>query len=105
MPNRASIVRFIVTAEKSLYATNENDYHQLNFSTCPATVKSYFQFFNKTESVKLAIAPDVLAVLVEKGELRATDFRCLDLVSKQIVWKMFLSLAAAKLSGRQTRHT
>jgi len=68
-------------------------------------VKRFFSFFSKTESVKLAIAPDVLAVLVEKGELHATDFRCLDLGSKQIVWKMFLSLAVTKLCDRQTRHT
>ncbi|WP_446810641.1 hypothetical protein ACH50O_03425 [Methylomonas sp. 2BW1-5-20] len=48
--------------------------------------------------MRLAIAPEVLAALVEKGEIHATDFRCLDLGSKQIVWKMFLAQAKAKLS-------
>lgn len=64
-------------------------------------VKRLFSFLDKADCVNLAIAPDVLAALVEKGQLHATDFRCLDLGSKQIVWKMFLGLAAAKLGGRQ----
>jgi hypothetical protein len=53
-------------------------------------------FFRKPNTVKLAIAPEVLASLVEKGQLHAADFRCLDLGSKQIVWKMLLTLALAK---------
>ncbi|MCQ8183577.1 hypothetical protein NP603_20890 [Methylomonas sp. SURF-1] len=71
------------------------------FTALLASVKRLISFFDKTDCVNLAIAPDVLATLVEKGQLHATDFRCLDLSSKQIVWKMFLSLAAAKLGGRQ----
>lgn len=46
----------------------------------------------------MAIAPEILAALVEKGEIHATDFQCLDLGSKQIVWRIFLSLAKTKLS-------
>ncbi len=64
-------------------------------------MKRLFSFLDKADCVNLAIAPEVLAALVEKGQLHATDFRCLDLGSKQIVWKMFLSLAAAQLGGRQ----
>ncbi|MDP2903076.1 MAG: hypothetical protein Q8N96_08195 [Methylovulum sp.] len=60
-------------------------------------MKNLLHFFRPRLTVKLAIAPDVLAALVEKGQLRATDFRCLDLGSKQIVWKMFLTLTKAKL--------
>lgn len=71
------------------------------FTALLASVKRLISFFDKTDCVNLAIAPDVLATLVEKGQLHVTDFRCLDLSSKQIVWKMFLSLAAAKLGGRQ----
>jgi hypothetical protein len=48
--------------------------------------------------VKLAIAPEVLTALVEKGQIHATDFRCLDFGSKQIVWKIFLSLAKSKMN-------
>jgi len=55
--------------------------------------------FRPRSAVKLAIAPEVLAALLEKRQLQATDFRCLDLGSKQIVWKMFLTLAAARLKA------
>ncbi|MBD9357146.1 hypothetical protein [Methylomonas albis] len=61
-------------------------------------MKRLFPLFREPEAVRLAIAPEVLAALVEKGEIHATDFRCLDLGSKQIVWKMFLAQAKAKLS-------
>jgi len=86
-----------------LYGLNENNYHLFQIHSLLATVKRLFSFLDKSDCVNLAIAPDVLATLVEKGQLHATDFRCLDLGSKQIVWKMFLSLAAAKLGGRQRR--
>ncbi|MGR9085731.1 MAG: hypothetical protein ACU841_01480 [Gammaproteobacteria bacterium] len=59
-------------------------------------MKNLLPFFRKPAAVKLAIAPDVLESLIEKGQLHATDFKCLDLGSKQAVWKMFLSLALAK---------
>lgn len=55
-----------------------------------------FSFFRNPPTVRLAIDPEVLASLVEKGQLHAADFRCLDLGSKQIVWKILLSLALAK---------
>lgn len=84
------------------YDLNDNNYHLFQIHSLLASVKRLISFFDKTDCVNLAIAPDVLATLVEKnGQLHATDFRCLDLSSKQIVWKMFLSLAAAKLGGRQ----
>jgi hypothetical protein len=41
----------------------------------------------------------VLAALMANGQLHATDFRCLDLGSKQMVWKMLLSLAKSKLTA------
>jgi hypothetical protein len=62
-------------------------------------VNKLLAFFQEPSAVRLAIAPEVLATLVEKGELHATDFRCLDLRSKRIVWKMFLLLAMSKLGG------
>lgn len=61
-----------------------------------AAMHRLISFFRKPPTVRLAIAPEVLASLVEKGQLHAADFRCLDLGSKQIVWKMLLSLALAK---------
>lgn len=59
-------------------------------------MNSIFSLFRKRSTVRLAIAPEVLASLFEKGQLHAADFRCLDLGSKRIVWKMLLSLALAK---------
>jgi hypothetical protein len=55
-----------------------------------------FSFFYKPTTVRLAIDSEILAALIENGQLHAADFRCLDLGSKQIVWKMLLSLALAK---------
>lgn len=74
-------------------------------------MKLFLSFFKAPQAVKLEIAPNVLAALMEKGQLHATDFRCLDLGSKQIVWKMLLSLAKSKLAaargnsspGKETR--
>ena len=74
-------------------------------------MKLSLSFFKAPQAVKLEIAPNVLAALMEKGQLHATDFRCLDLGSKQIVWKMLLSLAKAKFAaargncnpGKETR--
>jgi hypothetical protein len=61
-----------------------------------AAMNHLFSYLRRPSAVRLAIAPEVLASLVEKGQLHAADFRCLDLGSKQIVWKMLLSLALAK---------
>lgn len=58
--------------------------------------ESVISFFRKPSTVRLAIAPEVLASLFENGQLHAADFRCLDLGSKQIVWKMLLTLALTK---------
>jgi hypothetical protein len=56
-----------------------------------------FSFFRPPLTVKLEIEPECLASLMEKGQIHATDFRCLDLGSKQIVWKMLLSLTKSKI--------
>jgi len=61
-------------------------------------VNKLFSLFREPAAVRLSISPEVLAALVKKGELHATDFRCLDFGSKQIVWKIFLSLAKSRLS-------
>jgi len=61
-------------------------------------MKTFLSFFRPAPFVKLAIAPEVLTALVEKGQIHATDFRCLDFGSKQIVWKIFLSLAKSKMN-------
>lgn len=76
-------------------------------------MKLFLSFFKAPQAVKLEMAPNVLAALMEKGQLHATDFRCLDMGSKQIVWNMLLSLAKSKLTaarrncnlGKETRST
>ncbi|WP_036243004.1 hypothetical protein [Methylobacter luteus] len=60
-------------------------------------MKFLFSFFRSPLTVKLEIEPKCLASLMEKGQIHATDFRCLDLGSKQIVWKMLLSLTKSKI--------
>lgn len=60
-------------------------------------MKFLFSFFRPPLTVKLEIDPQCLASLMERGQIHATDFRCLDLGSKQIVWKMLLSLAKSKI--------
>ncbi|WP_367154760.1 hypothetical protein [Methylomonas sp. HYX-M1] len=62
-------------------------------------MKMFSSFFKAPATVKLEIEPRYLAVLIANGQLHATDFRCLDLNSKQIVWKLLLTLAKAKLNG------
>ncbi|PPD32662.1 MAG: hypothetical protein CTY19_11075 [Methylomonas sp.] len=61
-------------------------------------MKLFLSFLKAPQAVKLEIQPNVLAALMANGQLHATDFRCLDLGSKQIVWKMLLSLAKSKLT-------
>lgn len=61
-------------------------------------MKLFLSLFKAPQAVKLEIEPSVLAALMEKGQLHATDFRCLDRGSKLIVWKMLLSLAKTKLA-------
>jgi hypothetical protein len=73
----------------------------MKFNSGCFVVNKLLAFFQVPSIVRLAIAPEVLATLVEKGELHASDFRCLDLRSKRIVWKMFLLLAMSKLGGNQ----
>lgn len=60
-------------------------------------MKFLFSFFRPSLTVKLEIDPQCLASLMERGQIHATDFRCLDLGSKQIVWKMLLSLAKSRI--------
>ena len=62
-------------------------------------MKLFLSLFKAPQAVKLEIQPKVLAALMANGQLHATDFRCLDLGSKQIVWKMLLSLAQAKFTA------
>ena len=62
-------------------------------------MKLFLSFFKAPQAIKLEIQPQVLATLMENGQLHATDFRCLDQGSKQIVWKMLLSLAQSKFTA------
>jgi hypothetical protein len=57
-------------------------------------------FFRPSLTVKLEVEPKFLASLMEKGQIHATDFRCLDIGSKKIVWEMLLSLAKSKLGNK-----
>lgn len=41
--------------------------------------------------VHIAISPNALAALIESGTIHAVDFKCLDIDSKKMVWKLFLS--------------
>ncbi|MBL1265178.1 hypothetical protein [Candidatus Methylomicrobium oryzae] len=60
----------------------------------------FFPFLLRTPAtVKLEIEPNFLASLLASGHIHITDFRCLDLNSKQIVWKMLLLLAKSKLAA------
>lgn len=49
--------------------------------------------------VKLAISPELLASLIESGQIHASDFRCLDLASKVTAWEIFLSSAKLRKTG------
>lgn len=60
-------------------------------------MKNLLTLFRPSSTVKLAMEPKVLAILLEKGQLHATDFRCLDLGSKRIVWKLLLIRLKTKL--------
>jgi hypothetical protein len=48
--------------------------------------------------VHIAISANTLASLIESGCIHAVDFKCLDIDSKKIVWKLFLY--AVKLTKR-----
>lgn len=50
-----------------------------------------------SHAIHLAIEPQRLEALIRDGNLKVTDFSCLDDPSKQGVWAMFRSLAAKKL--------
>lgn len=56
-----------------------------------------FPFFKHAQTVKLEIEPTFLADLMRNGQIHPSDFRCLDIGSKQIVWRMLLSLTKSKL--------
>ncbi len=62
-------------------------------------MKIFPSLFSTPATVKLEIEPNFLASLLASGHIHITDFRCLDLSSKQIVWKLLLSLAKAKLAA------
>lgn len=54
-------------------------------------MKFFSAFFRAPVTVKIEIESQFLATLMKNGQIHATDFRCLDLGSKQIVWKILLS--------------
>lgn len=47
--------------------------------------------------VHIAISPNALALLIERGYIHAVDFKCLDFDSKKMVWKLFLSAMKATI--------
>ncbi|WP_020563503.1 hypothetical protein [Methylosarcina fibrata] len=59
-------------------------------------MKFFSSFFSTPATVKLEIVPNFLASLLASGHIHVADFRCLDLSSKQIVWKLLLSLTNHK---------
>ena len=61
-------------------------------------MKLFRSLFRTPATVKLEIEPSFLASLLANGQIHATDFHCLDISSKQIVWKILLSLAKSKLT-------
>ncbi len=63
-------------------------------------MKLALKFFEPSD-LKLGMKPEVLASLLKNGQIHATDFRCLDIGSKQAVWKMLLSLAKSKWTKRE----
>jgi hypothetical protein len=65
-------------------------------------MKIFPPLFRTPATVRLEIEPNFLASLLASGHIHVADFRCLDMNSKQIVWKMLLSLAKSKLAA--TRH-
>ncbi|PPD21118.1 MAG: hypothetical protein CTY23_06405 [Methylomonas sp.] len=64
-------------------------------------MKLSHSMFATSAAVRLEIEPTVLASLMEKGLLHATDFRCLDKGSKRIVWAMLLSLMSNRLGDKK----
>lgn len=67
-------------------------------------MKLALKFFEPSD-LKLEMKPEVLTSLLETGHIHATDFRCLDFGSKQIVWKILLSLTKSKLANRSQQRT
>ncbi len=56
----------------------------------------FFSFFRTPATVKLEIETQFLVSLMENDLIHASDFRCLDLHSKKLVWRILLSQAKAK---------
>lgn len=56
-------------------------------------------FFGTPLTVKIEIDTKFFTSLIETGQIHVTDFRCLDLSSKQIVWRKLLSLAKSRFSN------
>jgi hypothetical protein len=48
--------------------------------------------------VHIAIKPNTLAALIQSGQIHAVDFKCLNVDSKRIVWKLFLSVLKATVT-------
>lgn len=52
----------------------------------------------KNSVVNISISSNVLAELIESESIHAVDFKCLDIASKKMVWKLFL--ASVKLTQK-----
>jgi len=53
--------------------------------------------FGTPLTVKIEVDSKFFTSLLETGQIHVTDFRCLDLNSKKIVWESLLSLAKARI--------
>lgn len=47
-----------------------------------------------TQSINLSFTPEILASLIQRGRLHASDFNCLDDSAKAHVWQMLLASVA-----------
>lgn len=56
-------------------------------------MKTLLSLFTRQPAIEVAIEADLLAALIRQGHLHAADFRCLNLNSKQRVWRILLDLA------------
>jgi hypothetical protein len=54
----------------------------------------------KKYQVHIAVSPDFLASLIEQNAIHVLDFKCLNLDSKKIIWKLFLSAMASTIKNK-----
>jgi len=81
-----------------LHIATENDYHLYRQMPKHPFMKIFSAFFKAPLTVKIEIESQFLATLMKNGQIHATDFRCLDLGSKQTVWQILLSLAKSRVN-------